>query len=349
MVEQTFSDFELIIINDGSTDKSEEVVKAIKDDRIKYIYQENQGAHNTINRGIRLAQGEYVSILNSDDVYYKNRFEEALKILESDSSVHAVFSHLEFIDEKGDFIRYYRGAEDFWKDRNPEIPYKETNDIVLDLLAGNFLITTSNLFCRRSVFEDVGYFENLKYTHDYDFFLRLCKNYKAVIIDTPLLKYRVHALNTLKKNGADKIIILHCISAYPTPVKEMNVATITDISKRFQVLCGLSDHSLGYTAALTAVEPEEFTLLVRKIREIELTKGKPTYASTNEENEQKKYRPSIFAVENIQKDELFSAQNIKTIRPGYGLPPKHIDRVIGKKAAQNIEKGTPINWKLIKK
>lgn len=203
VLDQTIADFELIIINDGSSDNSEEVVKSIKDDRIKYIYQENQGAHNTINRGIQLAQGEYVSILNSDDVYYKNRFEEALKILESDSSIHAVFSHLEFIDEKGDFLRYFRGAEDFWKDRNPGTPYKETNDIVLDLLAGNFLITTSNLFCRRSVFKDVGYFSNLKYTHDYEFFLRLCSRYKVYIIDLTLVKYRIHAFNTLKKNEAE--------------------------------------------------------------------------------------------------------------------------------------------------
>lgn len=200
VLEQTFSDFELIIINDGSTDKSEEVVKSINDDRIKYIYQENQGAHNTINRGIQLAQGEYVSILNSDDAYYKNRLEEALKIVESDSSIYAVFSHIEFIDEKGIFIRFLRGAEDYWKDCNPGIPYKDTNDIVVELLGGNFLMTTSNLFCRRSVFKDIGYFSNLRYTHDYDFFLRLCSHYKTYIIDTPLLKYRTHGANTIKEN-----------------------------------------------------------------------------------------------------------------------------------------------------
>ena len=200
---QSFGDFELIIINDGSTDKSEEVVKSIKDDRIKYYYQENQGAHNTINRGIQLARGKYVSILNSDDVYYKNRFEEALKVLESDSSIRAVFSHMEFIDEKGDFIRFSRGAEDNWKDKNEGTSFKGKNDVVIDLLAGNFLMTTSNLFCRRSVFKDIGYFSNLRYTHDYDFFLRLCSHYKTYIMDIPLLKYRMHNLNTIKNNEAE--------------------------------------------------------------------------------------------------------------------------------------------------
>lgn len=202
VLEQTFSDLELIIINDGSTDKSEEVVKSINDDRIQYLYQENQGAHNSINRGIQLAHGEYVSILNSDDVYYKNRFEEALKILESDSSICAVFSHLEFIDENGEFIKFYRGAEDYWKDLYPETPYKGTNDIVLDLLGGNFLITTSNLFCRINVFKDIGYFTNLRYAHDYDLFLRLCSHYKTYIINAPLLKYRKHGANTIKENEA---------------------------------------------------------------------------------------------------------------------------------------------------
>jgi glycosyltransferase involved in cell wall biosynthesis len=202
VLNQSFDDFELIIINDGSTDNSGEVIKKIQDKRIHYYYQENQGAHATLNRGIGLAQGTYISILNSDDMYYSTRFEKMVRILEHDSSVHAVFSHIEFIDGNGNSIRFKRGAEDNWLGRNPETSYKGNNHVILDLLAGNFLYTTSNLFCRKSVFDDIGYFSNLKYIHDYEFFLRLCYHYKVHIIEEPLLKYRFHESNTLNENYA---------------------------------------------------------------------------------------------------------------------------------------------------
>ena len=200
VLEQTVSDFELIIINDGSIDRSEEIVKQIKDERIKYYYQENKGAHNTINRGIKLAKGEYISILNSDDVYYTNRFEEFLKILDVDSNINAVFSHIELIDDQGNHIRYKKGAEDNWANHNLETSFKNEDNIILDLLAGCFLVTTSNLFCRKSVFRDIGFFFNLRYSHDYEFFLRLCYHTKVHIKEAPLLKYRIHSSNTIREN-----------------------------------------------------------------------------------------------------------------------------------------------------
>jgi len=197
---QTFEDFELIIINDGSTDKSEEVVRGISDKRIKYLCQDNRGAANTINRGVQLARGGFVSILNSDDMYDTHRLEECVKILENDRSISAVFSYLEFIDGEGKFIKYLRGAEENWADHEPETSFKGEHNIVLDLLAGNFLTTTSNLFCRKDAFDTLGNFSNLRYAHDYDFFLRLCHQQKVHIIEKPLAKYRIHNLNTIKEN-----------------------------------------------------------------------------------------------------------------------------------------------------
>ena len=203
VLEQSFSALELIVINDGSTDKSDDVVKSIQDKRLRYIVQENKGAPETINRGIHLAQGEYIGILNSDDVYHVNRVEKALELLESDRDLSAVFSHVECIDEEGKSIRIVRGLEENWKPDDPSPSFQGTADLVVGLLAGNCLLTTSNLICRRAVFDAVGYFREFRYAHDYDFFLRLCSRVNATILDTPLLRYRIHGGNTVKESEAD--------------------------------------------------------------------------------------------------------------------------------------------------
>ncbi|MBA4374168.1 MAG: hypothetical protein C0402_15060 [Thermodesulfovibrio sp.] len=202
VLSQSHENLELIIVNDGSSDGSEKVAQGITDSRIRYYTQENQGAPQAINRGIALSRGEYISILNSDDVYAPTRLEDCLKMFACDESLSAVFSHLEFIDGEGQFIKYLRGPEENWENHKPGTSFKAENNIVLDLLAGNFLTTTSNLFCRRNVFDSAGYFTDLRYAHDYEFFLRLCSKLKTCLIEKPLLKYRVHASNTVKESEA---------------------------------------------------------------------------------------------------------------------------------------------------
>ncbi len=183
------------------------------------------------------------------------------------------------------------------------------------------------------------------------------------------------AIKTLRDFGCPDIIILQCISSYPAKPEEMNLATIPDISKRFSVVSGLSDHSLSDVTAIAAValgakviekhlilsrkeggpdanfslEPEEFKQLVALVRETELSIGKANYNLGNKESENIVFRKSLFVVENVKKGEKFTAKNVRSIRPGHGLLPKYFDEIIGKIAISDIEKGTPLLWNLISK
>jgi len=182
------------------------------------------------------------------------------------------------------------------------------------------------------------------------------------------------AIKTLRNNGAPKIAVLHCVSSYPAQPEQMNLATIADIAKKFKVTPGLSDHTLSITVPIAAValgariiekhitlsradggpdaefslEPDELKQMVKSVREAQLAIGKPYYGLDKKESENIIFRRSLFAVKNIKKGEKFTEENIRSIRPGYGLTPKYYDKVIGKTAVKNIERGTPLNWNLIK-
>jgi|SRR3989344_4253398 len=181
------------------------------------------------------------------------------------------------------------------------------------------------------------------------------------------------AISTLKKYGTKQIAILHCVSSYPADPKDMNLKTIPDITRRFRVISGLSDHSITNNAAIASValgaciiekhitlkrydkgidsafslEPHEFKNLVQAIREAESALGKIHYGATRAELNDRLYRRSIFAVKNIRKGEGFTKNNLRIIRPCHGLAPKYFNIVLGKKAKKNIEKGTPLTQKLI--
>jgi pseudaminic acid synthase len=198
---------------------------------------------------------------------------------------------------------------------------------------------------------------------------------KPMIISTGIatLDEISDAVNACREVGNDDITLLKCTSQYPAKIEDANLLTIPDLRARFNVKVGLSDHTLGNIVAVSSVplgvsiiekhfiidrslggpdaafsmEPEEFKLMVQRIREVELALGKIDYDMTDKKIKSRQFARSLFVISDIQEGEEFTEDNIKSIRPGNGLPPKFIDEVIGKKANKSLKRGTPLEWKHI--
>jgi len=211
---------------------------------------------------------------------------------------------------------------------------------------------------------------------DLELLKKIGKTKKPVIISRGLasLQNIKTAVKTLKRAGTSQVAVLHCVSSYPAIPEQMNLATIPDIAKKLKVVSGLSDHTLGATVSLASIglgakiiekhftlkrsdggpdagfslEPQEMKELVLAIREAEKAIGLPTYKIGKREQENLIFRRSLFAVADIKKGEKLTRQNVRCIRPGYGLEPKNLNKVIGRTAACQIDRGTPLDWKLLK-
>lgn len=200
---------------------------------------------------------------------------------------------------------------------------------------------------------------------------------KPMILSTGMgtLEEIKEAVSAINKNGTNEVALLKCSSAYPAISDNMNLKTIQHMKQNFQVPVGLSDHTLGSVSAITAVslgadiiekhfcisrsivtpdssfsmEPDEFKRMICQIRETEKSLGKVQYGASNEEKVNLAFRRSIFAVKDIDKGEVFTEENIKVIRPGYGLPPKYYKNILGTQSRQKIERGTPIRMEMTSK
>lgn len=206
---------------------------------------------------------------------------------------------------------------------------------------------------------------------------RIAKTKKPIIISTGMatLDEIKSAISVIKTNGGDEIALLKCTSSYPAPDEDMNLLTITDMMKIFNVPIGISDHTTetlvpSISIALGAViiekhfalsknikspdiafslDPKDFKTMVENVRRVEKLIGKVFYGVSKSESSTYRFRRSLYASDNIKNGEILSLNNIKSVRPSFGLPPKHLKEILGKKATKDISFGTPITWELISK
>lgn len=207
---------------------------------------------------------------------------------------------------------------------------------------------------------------------DLSLIARVAKLKKPVIMSCGMatLSEIEAAVSTAREAGCEDLILLHCVSAYPSTAADANLATIAHLSDTFDVMVGLSDHTLGgavstSAAALGAVmiekhltmrrdeggpdaafsmEPPELVELVKNVRDAHAAIGHINYGCTSSEEKMRPYRRSIYVVKDIAIGEVFSEDNIRTIRPGDGLPPAYYPKILGKKAARPLKRGTPLTF-----
>jgi glycosyltransferase involved in cell wall biosynthesis len=195
---QSWQELELIVIDDGSTDRTGEVVQSYDDPRLSYYYQENQDAFNTINRGMGMAKGEYIAILNSDDIYTTDRLEK-LVAGQQKSGAACLFTDVIPISDQGEEFTDPAFGWNVWHQKNRQW-YFDCQDLYTAFLKGNFMVTTSNLFMTGEAVRRVGEFCSLRYLHDYDFIFRMMLAHPdqvQYLADEKLLYYRIHDGNTL--------------------------------------------------------------------------------------------------------------------------------------------------------
>ena len=216
---QSLSDLELIVIDDGSIDRSLEILNGFQDSRLLVISQENQGAHAAINRGLGIAQGQYLAILNSDDFFHSIRLEYLIRTLHNYQDVGLIGSYLQVVDANGNSLGVKHGYRDLnpWTLPYPERSFRQGEDLRVVQLTENFWSTTSNFVFSREWFERTGPFRPLRYVHDWDYVLRMGQIAKLLMIPEPLISYRLHSSNTITENLAAMIFELCWILAVHLP------------------------------------------------------------------------------------------------------------------------------------
>lgn len=204
---------------------------------------------------------------------------------------------------------------------------------------------------------------------------KVARTGKPIILSTGIADMQdiYLALDTCYKAGNENIILLKCVSEYPTPYEEINLRTIPNMQETFDCVVGLSDHSMGEAVDIAGItlgakviekhltlirkdggpdssfsmEPDEYRHMVDSVRKVEQALGQVTYELTEKQKKSKERSRSLYIVKDIKKGQLFTLDNVKSIRPGYGMHTKYLYSVIGKRAKCDLKKGTSMKWDYI--
>jgi N-acetylneuraminate synthase len=200
----------------------------------------------------------------------------------------------------------------------------------------------------------------------------VAKTGKSMIMSTGMASEHEieEAVNTARNAGCAELVLLHCISSYPAPMEQANLAQVSELGRRFNAVPGLSDHTLGTTASVAAValgacliekhftlnredggpdsgfsiEPDELERLCTDTRDAWAAVGKVGYARQPAEEANRIFRRSIYFMRDMKAGETVKERDIRRIRPGIGIEPKHFSALVDKKLKADVTRGTPTNW-----
>ena len=198
---------------------------------------------------------------------------------------------------------------------------------------------------------------------------------KPVILSTGIITADdlAEVIDIFRDHGNEKFVILHCNSIYPTPYDKVHLSTMSFYQHKYDCIVGFSDHTPGIYVPVAAVaqgakviekhfildkkiggpdasfslDKQEFKMLVDSVRDAERSLGLVDYELTENKKKSREFSRSLFVVKDIKKGDILTEDNVRSIRPGYGIKPKHIEFVIGKRARKDISKGTPVSWGII--
>ena len=341
----------------------------------------------------RIGQGHPVYVIAEVSANHHQKFDEAVKIIQAAKDAGADAIKLQTytpdtITIQSDKEHFRVGGGTLWDGRNLHDLYREAytpwewqprlkkiaNDLGLDLFSSPFDATAVDFLETMNVpVYKVASFELV----DIPLIQRMARTGKPLIMSTGMatLEEIEEAVQAARSAGATDIALMKCTSAYPALPDEMNLRTIPELSRRFDLPSGLSDHTLGIEVPIAAValgasivekhltlsrsepgpdsafslEPLEFKAMVDAVRVTEKALGEVHFGCSPKEANSRTFRRSLFVVEDVKRGETFTAANVRSIRPAHGLHTRHLPEILGRHATHDIERGTPLSWDLVER